>query len=106
MEPQVLAGAQALIDRCRPLLYVENNEPGASKRLSEDTGQARLCRVVVDLFLDFDQRNFYSNPVNVWENVVPAANLLCAAKEANLSLGGHRALPRGGGTTGDPACSA
>jgi FkbM family methyltransferase len=88
MEPQVLAGAQALIDRCRPLLYVENNEPGASKRLSEVLDKLGYA-AWWSIFPYFDQRNFYSNPVNIWENVVPAANLLCAPKEANLSLGGH-----------------
>ncbi len=88
MEPQVLAGSSVLIDRCRPLLYLENNEPGASQRLSEaldSLGYAAWWSI----YAYFDQRNFYSNPVNVWENVVPAANLLCAPKEANLHLAGH-----------------
>jgi FkbM family methyltransferase len=34
MEPQVLSGARTLIERHRPFLYLENNEPGASQRLS------------------------------------------------------------------------
>lgn len=88
MEPQVLAGAQKLIERCRPLLYVENNEPGASKRLSEVLGGLGYA-AWWSIFPYFDQRNFYSNTVNVWENVVPAANLLCAPKEAKLDLAGH-----------------
>jgi FkbM family methyltransferase len=88
MEPQVLEGAHALIKRCRPLLYVENNEPGASKQLSQ----------VLDLlgynswwsiYPYFDQRNFYSNALNVWPNVVPSANMLCAPKESNINLPGY-----------------
>ena len=70
------------------VLYVENNEPGASKRLSEELDRLGYA-AWWSIFPYFDQRNFYSNPVNIWENVVPAANLLCAPKEANLSLGGH-----------------
>ena len=34
MELEVLKGARALIERFRPLLYVENDRPGGSKRLS------------------------------------------------------------------------
>ena len=86
MEPQVLKGGQALIEHCRPLIYVENNEPGASKRLSKvlDTlGYTAWWSI----FPYFDSRNFFSNTIDVWQNVVPAANLLCVPKEADLVRG-------------------
>jgi FkbM family methyltransferase len=86
MEPQVLSGGQALIERCRPLLYVENNEPGASKRLNKALDQLGY-NAWWSIFPYFDPRNFYSNTVNVWQNVVPAANMLCAPREINLDRG-------------------
>ena len=104
MEPQVLAGAQALIDRCRPVLYVENNEPGASKRLSEELDRLGYA-ALWSIFPYFDQRNFYSNPVNIWENVVPAANLLWLPRKRTSALAGM-SPSSGRRTIGDPACSA
>jgi hypothetical protein len=88
MEPQVLAGAKDLIARCRPLLYVENNEPGASQRLYPLL-EALGYQAWWSIFTYYDSRNFYSNTVNVWENVVPSANMLCVPKEANFVLPGH-----------------
>jgi hypothetical protein len=87
MEPQVLAGAKALIERCRPLLYVENNEPGASKPLSQILN-ALDYKAWWSIHPYFDPRNFYSNTFNVWENFVPSANMLCVPKEANFNLAG------------------
>ena len=86
MEPQVLDGGQALIERCRPLLYVENNEPGASRRLNKVLDTLGY-RAWWSIFPYYDSRNFYSNTVDVWQNVVPASNMLCAPKEANLVPG-------------------
>jgi FkbM family methyltransferase len=88
MEPQVLNGAQELIGRCRPLLYVENNEPGASRRLSKIL-RAQGYTAWWSIFPYFDPNNFYSNTENIWQNVVPSANMLCAPKEANLDLADH-----------------
>jgi|SRR5665647_561206 len=87
MEPQVLAGAKELIGRHRPLLYVENNEPGASKTLNQVL-TALGYSAWWSIFPYFDPRNFYSNTNNVWPNVVPAANMLCAPKEANFNPAG------------------
>jgi FkbM family methyltransferase len=87
MEEQVLAGAKSLIARCRPLLYVENNEAGASKKLSQilnSLGYAAWWSI----FPYYDARNFYSNMENIWPNFVPSSNMLCAPKELNLGLPG------------------
>jgi FkbM family methyltransferase len=87
MEPQVLAGAASLIARCRPLLYVENNEPGASKRLSEALG-ALNYNAWCSIAPYYDPANFYSNTTNVWPNVVPAANMICIPKETGIIVPG------------------
>jgi FkbM family methyltransferase len=88
MEPQVLAGARSLIQRFRPFLYLENNEPGASQRLAEVLDTYRYS-AWWSIFPYYDARNFYSNTLNVWEKVVPAANLICAPKELNLQISNH-----------------
>jgi hypothetical protein len=88
MEPQVLSGARTLIERHRPFLYLENNEAGASQRLSavlDSYGYTAWWSI----FPYYDARNFYSNTLNIWENVVPASNLICAPKELNLQISNH-----------------
>ena len=88
MEPKALAGARGLIGRCRPFLYVENNEPGASQALSamlDELGYSAWWSISAY----FDPRNFYANTVNVWQNVVPSANLICTPKEAKVTLGSY-----------------
>jgi FkbM family methyltransferase len=88
MEPQVLNGSRVLIERFRPILYLENNEPGASLRLApvlERLGYTAWWSI----YSYFDARNFYSNTVNVWENVVPASNMICFPKELNMQISNH-----------------
>ena len=74
------------VARNRPLLYVENNEPGASRRLNKVLDTLGY-RAWWSIFPYYDSRNFYSNTVDVWQNVVPASNMLCAPKEVNLVPG-------------------
>jgi FkbM family methyltransferase len=88
MEPQVLDGARDLIGRCRPLLYVENNESGASKLLSQRLAALGYA-AYWSIFPYFDPSNFYANTLNIWPNVVPPANLICAPKDMALDLADH-----------------
>jgi FkbM family methyltransferase len=88
MEPQVLDGARELIARCRPLLYVENNAPGASPALSQRL-DALGYAARWSMFPYFDPNNFYANTVNIWPNVVPPANLICAPQDMALDLADH-----------------
>jgi FkbM family methyltransferase len=85
METKAIAGAQALISRYRPLIYVENNEPGASKRLSAAL-DAIDYRAWWSIFPYFDIQNFYSNTNDIWSNYAPSANMLCAPKEVRLEI--------------------
>lgn len=89
MEEQTLNGARELITRCRPYLYVENNSAESSKKLSRllDTFGYRGWW---SMYWYFDPKNFYANPVNSFENVMPSANLLCVPREINLELLGHQ----------------
>lgn len=101
MEPQVLDGARGLIARCRPLLYVEANEPGASKPLSERL-DALGYAAFWSMFPYFDANNFYANTVNIWPNMAPSINLICAPKDVNLGLADHE--PFRGATDDWRAC--
>jgi FkbM family methyltransferase len=86
MDPQVIAGARALIERFRPILYVENGDQQSSSRLSkvlDDIGY----RAWWSIFPYFDPRNFYCNTLNVWQEFVPSCNVLCAPKRANIEVG-------------------
>jgi FkbM family methyltransferase len=88
MDSQVMNGGRALIQRCRSLLYVENNDQASSKKVSKvlnELGYAAWWSINTY----FDPRNFYSNTVNVWQEFVPSTNLLCAPKQANLNMSDH-----------------
>jgi FkbM family methyltransferase len=84
MESMVLAGAKRLIDRCQPVLYVENNEPESSKRIADALGPLNYI-AYWSVHPYFDPRNYYSNTVNVWQDIVWAANLLCVPKQSNIA---------------------
>lgn len=88
MEPQVLDGARELIARCRPLLYLENSGQGSSKPLSQRLDALGYV-ARWSMFPYFDPGNFYANTVNIWPNVVPPANLICAPKDMDIDLADH-----------------
>jgi FkbM family methyltransferase len=82
MESLVLAGARGLIERCKPIIYVENNDQETSARLAKmlpELGYAGYWSI----HPYYDARNFYSNTVDVWQNVVWASNLICAPRGAS-----------------------
>jgi FkbM family methyltransferase len=101
MEPQVLDGARETIARCRPLLYVENNEPGASKPLSRCLDALGYVGYW-SMFPYFDPNNFYANTVNIWPSMAPAVNLICAPKDMDIDLADHE--PFLGGSDDWRAC--
>jgi hypothetical protein len=85
MESGVLMGAQRLIKRCQPALYVENNDPECSKRLAEVLAELNYVGYW-SIHPHYNQRNFYYNTVNVWENSVWASNLLCVPKQSAIKF--------------------
>jgi FkbM family methyltransferase len=88
MEPQALRGAASLIERCRPIIYVENAEDGASARLNEIIN-AFGYRAYWSVHWLYNEHNFYCNTENIWKTTVPASNLLCLPKESNVTLAGY-----------------
>lgn len=87
METMVLAGARQTIERCQPLLYLENNDLESSKRIAGALGQIGYV-AYWSIHPYYDARNFYSNTVNVWPDVVWAANLVCAPRQSSLQFPG------------------
>lgn len=86
MEEQTINGAKALIARSRPLIYVECNTPEASKALNKALTALGYNAWWSIVWL-YNQYNFYANPFNAFENVVPACNLLCVPKEQTVHVG-------------------
>jgi FkbM family methyltransferase len=84
MEARVLRGATQTLRACQPILYVENDRPGASKSLAPVLKELGY-HAYWSIFSYFDQRNFYCNTENIWPNHAPAANLLCFSARLNVS---------------------
>jgi FkbM family methyltransferase len=84
MEEQVIDGACELIARCRPILYVENNGPNSERMnaILDELGYGAWWST----HPYYNPRNFFSNTENVWPKTVPSTNMICAPKEANISL--------------------
>jgi hypothetical protein len=84
METLVLAGAKRLIETCKPVIYVENNDQETSARLAKMLPE--LDNVAFwSIHPYFDARNYYSNIVDVWPNVVWASNLICAPRQSSFN---------------------
>ena len=87
MELKVLKGAEKTIRDCRPLLFVENNDRN---------GDPELVQALFDLGYNcwwhiapyYNPNNFFHNAENVWENIVPEANMICVPKESALNVNG------------------
>jgi FkbM family methyltransferase len=90
MEPKVLAGATATIARCRPALFVENDDRASSPaliRLIRSLGY-RLWWHLSPLF---NPTNFRRHPEDIFGNTV-SSNLLCLPAEGDLSISAEELL--------------
>ncbi|MDE2475567.1 MAG: FkbM family methyltransferase [Alphaproteobacteria bacterium] len=84
MEKEVLSGARAVITRCRPVLYVENDRRDQSPE---------LIQLIDELGYDmwwhlprlYNPDNFAKNPNNAFGRIV-SVNLLCLPKERAAKL--------------------
>lgn len=88
MEAAVIEGAAETIQRCRPILYVENAYADKSPALIERllALDLRLYRHVPPLF---NPDNFFAHPHDIF-NRVASYNMLCVPREsANQPAGAH-----------------
>lgn len=89
MEINVLKGAQKIINRDRPILYVENNRPNSKQKLID---------FILDLNYDlwwhlpflFTKENYFNNPKNIFNRNYCSHNMLCFPKEASATINGPR----------------
>ena len=86
MELDVLKGADRLLRRFAPVLYVENDRPEKSESLIR-----RLLALNYQLFWHipslFNPRNFYKNRENVYGHVV-SVNMLCLPRNGKHEIKG------------------
>jgi len=79
MESEVITGAIQLIERHRPLLYVENDRVANSEALIHLILQLGY-RLYWHLPRLFNPDNFFSNPTNLYPSIV-SVNMLCLPRE-------------------------
>jgi FkbM family methyltransferase len=88
MESQVLRGATGLLERFRPVLYVENDRPERSDELVRFIDSLQY-----DMFWDtpplYNPANFLKNPENVFGAIV-SKNMLCVPRESDVNINGPR----------------
>lgn len=87
MEADVAAGAKQTIERCRPFIFLENNDKESSKRIDAILKQIGY-RAYWSIHSYYSGANFYCNDVNIWSNTAPSTNLLCVPNEIQLAVRG------------------
>jgi len=85
-EPKVLRGARRTIERCRPVIYLENDRAAQQEEvISLVAGMG--YRLYWHLPRLFDPQNFRANPENVFGAVV-SVNMLCIPAERGTQVHG------------------
>ncbi len=85
-ELRVLQGAREIIERSRPVLYVENDRPDRSEALIEWLWSARY-RLWWHVPMLFNPANFFGNVEDRYERVA-SINMLCVPREFDMAVGG------------------
>jgi FkbM family methyltransferase len=85
MDPAVLMGATRLIERCQPVLYIEHNDAEYSKHIAEILAPLNYT-AHWSIHPYYDEQNYYSNNVNIWQNVVWSSNLICFPKQLSVNF--------------------
>lgn len=90
MEQKVLEGAAQTIDRCHPILYVENDRIKQSPRLIRliQDWDYRLWWHTPRLF---NPQNFFGNPDNIYGNIV-SVNMLCVHRSRAVQETGFQEI--------------
>jgi FkbM family methyltransferase len=80
MELEVLQGARAMLQRCRPVIYLENDQPARSQALIE-----HIWSLEYELWFHlpalFNPQNFAGESENLYSNLV-SINMLCLPRES------------------------
>ena len=89
MEREVLLGASKLIERFRPILYVENDRADKSPDLIRLI-QSMRYRLFWHLPHLYNPQNFAGNQHNVFSRNLSSLNMLCVAEETRMDIRGLR----------------
>jgi FkbM family methyltransferase len=92
MELEVLRGAAATIERCHPILYVENDRVEKSPALIEFIMSLGYV-LYWHLPPLYHQANYYRNPKNVFGRIV-SSNMLCVHRSVASSINGLQQIRR------------
>ena len=84
MEREVLLGAKQTIQRCRPILYLENDRVKQSKALIETCWELGY-RLYWHTPMLYNPDNFFGNPENIYVGVA-AFNMLCVPNESAMQV--------------------
>ena len=90
MEASVLRGGRATIERCRPILYVENDREEKADELTRLIDQLGYRMYWHRPFL-FNAQNFYGSSINVFGNVA-SYNLFCVHSSQSPVMQGFQQL--------------
>jgi FkbM family methyltransferase len=90
METDVIAGAENLIERWRPILYVENDRESKSKELIGQLLDLRY-RLYWHLVPLFNAENFYKSAHNLF-GAVGSVNMLCIPEERHMVMTNFREI--------------
>ncbi len=87
MELKVLQGAKKTIQKCHPFLFIENNgREGAPDLVKAISDMNYSCWWQIATY--FNPDNYFKNPENIWPNIAPEANMICASNEINFNING------------------
>ena len=86
MEEKILSGGRRLIERTRPILFVENDRVSKSESLLKEVfGQGYRAFWYISKM--YNPNNFNSIDENMFENI-DSFNMICIPKESRLNLSG------------------
>lgn len=85
MEKDVLLGAKETIERCRPILYIENDRGDKSEALIQTVFDLGY-RAWWHLALFYNPNNAANNPEDVFPKRLISVNMLCLPKEMEFSV--------------------
>lgn len=84
MEIDVINGSKQLINKFKPIIYIENDRVENSEKLI-DLIKSLDYKLYWHLPKLFNENNFYKNKENVFNNIV-SVNMLCLHKDSNIKI--------------------
>ena len=84
MESEVIKGSQKIIEKFKPLLYIENDRQEKSQELIELI-QSLNYKLYWHLPRLYNENNFFKNKTNIFGNIV-SVNMLCIHKDSKINV--------------------